>query len=133
MNNIISSMKAYFSLVCVPESQLAQEAVAAVHDGGTERPMAFDSKHQATTKPPGNIVQYLELNKPPVTFSSHVVASDTANGIIHECEQNDWTMVSLDNECAHGIKHGPDVIQITTLGLDKYFFKGFKQGYFLLD
>ena len=75
----------------VPESERAQQEVVdgggteptaqqEAVDGGTERPTAFDGEqHQATTQPAGNIVQYLELNKPPITFSSHVVASASAN------------------------------------------------------
>ncbi len=71
----------------------------------------------------GVVTKYLTLNKPPQRFSTDEVANATANGIIAQCEAKNWTVVSLDSEWARGNKYGPDVIQITTEGLETYIFE----------
>jgi len=73
-------------------------------------------------EPSGNVVKYLQLDRAPITFSTLEVAAAQANHIIVECQKKDWDVVSLDSEWARGHKNGPDVIQITTQGLDTYIF-----------
>lgn len=82
-----------------------------------------NASEKPTTTTTTVVTKYLSLNRRPTRFSTEEVANATANDIILQCDSNNWKVVSLDSEWTRGGNYGPDIIQITTEGLDTYIFE----------